>query len=102
MDSVQERQKIPGYDHGTDKVAESPITMEEWEELKKSALFSEEDVVYLRMSEEILADQVEDLLKVWRGVILIIRIFGPTMKIPRHTRSTPNMQAPLQRGLGVG
>src|SRR5438874_12709480 len=69
MGAPQEKQKISGYDYGTDKVAKSPITMEEWEELKKSALFSEEDVVYLRMSEDILADQVDDLLKVWRGVI---------------------------------
>jgi hypothetical protein len=65
----QQQQKIPGYDLGGDKVAKSPISMQEWEELKKSALFSEEDVVYLRLSEEILADQVQDLLKTWRGII---------------------------------
>jgi Protoglobin len=65
----QQRQKIPGYDFGTDKVAKSPISMDEWEELKKSALFSEEDVVYLRLSEEVLADQIPQLLKTWRGII---------------------------------
>jgi protoglobin len=43
--------------------------MEEWEELKKSALFSEEDVFYLRLSEAVLTDQVDDLLKTWRGII---------------------------------
>jgi len=43
--------------------------MQEWEELKKSALFSEEDVVYLRLSEEVLEDQVPDLLKTWRGIV---------------------------------
>jgi hypothetical protein len=69
MPGRQEQQQVPGYDHGTDKVAKSPITLEEWEELKKSALFSEEDIVYLRLSEEVLADQVDDLLKTWRGVI---------------------------------
>jgi hypothetical protein len=69
MDAPRERPKIQGYDYGSDKVAKSPITLQEWEELKKSALFSEEDVIYLRMSEEVLADQVDDLLKVWRGVI---------------------------------
>lgn len=67
MDTAQE--KLAGYDVGTDKIAKSPITMEEWEELKKSALFSEEDIIYLRLSEDILADQVSDLLKTWRGVI---------------------------------
>lgn len=60
---------IPGYTFGTNAVAKSPISMAEWEELKKSALFSEEDVVYLRLSEGILADQVDDLLKTWRGII---------------------------------
>src|SRR5437764_12996072 len=65
----QQQQKIPGYDLGTDKVAKSPISMEDWEELKKSALFSEEDVVYLRLSEEVLEDQVPELLKTWRGII---------------------------------
>lgn len=65
----QHQQKIPGYDLGTDKVAKSPISIEEWEELKKSALFSEEDILYLRLSGEILEDQVQDLLQVWRGII---------------------------------
>jgi hypothetical protein len=60
---------IPGYTYGTDSVAKSPISLEDWEALKKSALFSEEDVFYLRLSQDILADQVGDLLKVWRGII---------------------------------
>jgi hypothetical protein len=63
------RPSIPGYSYGTETVARSPISLEEWETLKKSALFSEEDVVYLRLSHNVLADQVDDLLKVWRGVI---------------------------------
>jgi len=61
--------KIAGYDLGTDRVAKSPVSLAEFEELKKSALFSEEDVVYLRLSEEVLADQMGDLLKTWRGII---------------------------------
>jgi protoglobin len=69
MDARRQQQKIPGYDYGTDTVSKSPISMEEWEELKKSALFSEEDIVYLRLSEDVLADQVDDLLQIWRGVI---------------------------------
>jgi len=65
----QQQQQIPGYDLGTDKVAKSPISMQEWEELKKSALFSQEDVVYLRLSEDLLKDHVEDLLDAWRGIV---------------------------------
>ena len=55
--------RIPGYDFGEAKVPRSPITLAEWEELKKSALFAEEDVVYLRLSYDILADQVEGLTR---------------------------------------
>src|SRR5262245_4150907 len=69
MDAPTQQPKIPGYDFGTDKVAKSPITMAEWDELKKSALFSEEDVFYLRLSQDVLANQVDDLLKNWRGII---------------------------------
>ena len=60
---------LPGYTYGSGEVARSPISMEEWEQLKKSALFSEEDVVYLRMSENLLKDHVEDLLTAWRGIV---------------------------------
>jgi hypothetical protein len=61
--------QIPGYGLGASDIPRSPITLDEWETLKKSALFSEEDVVYLRLSEGVLADQVDDLLKTWRGII---------------------------------
>jgi pimeloyl-ACP methyl ester carboxylesterase len=69
LDAIIEKPNIPGYDRGTEKVATSPLTLAEWEDLKKSALFSEEDAVYLRLSESVLADQVDDLLKTWRGII---------------------------------
>ena len=61
--------EIPGYDYGTDRVARSPMTLAEWEELQRSALFAEEDVVYLRLSEPVLRDQVDALLATWRGII---------------------------------
>jgi pimeloyl-ACP methyl ester carboxylesterase len=60
---------MPGYTYGSDAVAKSPISMADWQELQKSALFSEEDVLYLRLSEQVLSDQIDDLLKVWRGII---------------------------------
>jgi pimeloyl-ACP methyl ester carboxylesterase len=62
---------IPGYNPGSPDVARSPITMKEWEELKASAFFSDEDVIYLRLSYDVLKDQVADLLKVWRGIIFL-------------------------------
>lgn len=69
MDAPRQEKRIPGYDYGTGRVAKSPISMAEWEELKKSALFSEEDAVYLRLSDEVLKNHVDDLLKIWRGII---------------------------------
>jgi hypothetical protein len=72
-DSAPEKgnKNIPGYTYGTGEVAKSPITLKEWEELKKSALFADEDVFYLRLSLDVLADQVDDLLKAWRGIIFL-------------------------------
>ena len=52
---------IPGYNPGSPEVARSPITMEEWEKLKLSAFFSDEDIIYLRLSHDVLKDQVADL-----------------------------------------
>lgn len=69
MNPSEQKPNIPGYDLGAANVAKSPITMEEWDALKKSALFAEEDVVYLRLSHDVLVDHVDDLLTVWRGII---------------------------------
>jgi hypothetical protein len=41
--------------------------MAEWQELKKSAVFAEEDIVHRRLSEEVLKDHLDDLLRVWRA-----------------------------------
>jgi hypothetical protein len=60
---------IPGYTYGTDAVERSPVTPEEFELLKQSALFDEDDIRYLRMSYDVLKDQVEDILDVWYGFI---------------------------------
>lgn len=60
---------IPGYTYGTSAVAKSPLTLQDLELLKKSVLFGEEDVKYLRMSRDILEDQVEAILDVWYGFV---------------------------------
>lgn len=61
--------KIPGYTHGTPAVATSPVTLAELEQMKASVLFGDDDVKYLRMSRDILADQVEAVLDVWYGFV---------------------------------
>jgi hypothetical protein len=60
---------IPGYTYGTDAVARSPLSDEEFDELKKTVLFGDDDVRFLRMAHDILADQVEDVLDVWYGFV---------------------------------
>lgn len=58
---------IPGYSYGANE--QSPVTPEQFELMKKSVLFGEEDVQYLRMSHDVLQDQVEAILDVWYGFV---------------------------------
>ncbi len=60
---------IAGYTYGTDAVARSPVTEEELEQLKRTVLFGDDDVRYLKLSRDVLADQVEDILDVWYGFV---------------------------------
>jgi hypothetical protein len=60
---------IPGYTYGTEAVTRSPLSDEEFEELKKTVLFGDGDVRYLQMSHDVLADQVEGVLDVWYGFV---------------------------------
>jgi pimeloyl-ACP methyl ester carboxylesterase len=71
MTDVEQPSNIPGYNPGSSEVAKSPITMDDWERLKQSAFFSDEDIIYLRLSYDVLEDQVAELLKVWRGIIFL-------------------------------
>ncbi len=61
--------EIPGYTYGTAEVARSPVTPEEFDKMKQSVLFGEEDERYLKMSYEVVKDQVEDILDVWYGFV---------------------------------
>lgn len=58
---------IPGYSYGA--VAPSPVSPEQFELMKKSVLFGDEDVQNLRMSHDVLQDQVEAILDVWYGFV---------------------------------
>ncbi|MEJ5368088.1 MAG: protoglobin domain-containing protein [Bryobacteraceae bacterium] len=60
---------IPGYDFGSAALARSPVSLEEFELLKKTVLFTDEDVAALRRSKEILAPQAEKILDVWYGFV---------------------------------
>lgn len=47
----------------------APISMEEFQQMEKVALFTNEDVQYLRMSWDVLRDQVDAVLDVWYSFI---------------------------------
>ena len=80
---------IPGYTYGTEAVAKSPLTDEDFDRLKQATLFTEEDVKALRLAGEVLDDQVEDLLDVWYGFVashpfLVHEFSGPDGKPERR------------------
>jgi len=60
---------IPGYTYGTSAVPRSPLSLEDFEQLKQSVLFSDEDSQSLRLSYDVLKDQVEAILDVWYGFV---------------------------------
>jgi hypothetical protein len=66
---MKETHAIPGYTFGTGAIARSPVTLGDFELMKKSILFDDEDVKYLRLSRGIVADQVEAILDVWYGFV---------------------------------
>jgi hypothetical protein len=59
--------QIPGYSYGTREVLKSPVSVEEFALLKRTVSFGEEDERYLRLAEEVLADQLEEILDEWFG-----------------------------------
>lgn len=66
---MSERTTIPGYSYGTSAVSRSPVTLADWELMKQSVLFGDEDVKYLRLSLDVVRDQVEAILDVWYGFV---------------------------------
>lgn len=60
---------IPGYALGDRDLPKAPITLDELAELRKSLLFTEEDVEALRMSRGVLEPHVGELVGVWYGFV---------------------------------
>lgn len=63
------RPDIPGYRLGDPALPPAPISMRDFDELKKSLLFSAEDEKYLRMSRAVLEPHVAELVGVWYGFV---------------------------------
>ncbi len=66
---MQNSVNIPGYIYSTNNVKQSPITLDDFNLMKKSVLFGDEDVNALRLSHDILKEQVEAILDVWYGFV---------------------------------
>lgn len=60
---------IPGYTYGKPGVRRSPLTLEDLALLQTSLLFDSQDVEYLRLSYDVVKDQVEAILDVWYGFV---------------------------------
>jgi Protoglobin len=60
---------IPGYTHGTSAISRSPVSLADFEKMKQSVLFGEDDVQALRRSLALVGDQVEAILDVWYGFV---------------------------------
>lgn len=83
---------IVGYNPSA--AATSPITLEEFDILKKTVLFDVADVEALRLSRNVLADQTEAVLDVWYGFV------GSHPHLLKYFTSLKT-QAPLGEYLGA-
>lgn len=60
---------IPGYTFDAPDLPKSPLTQAEFDLLRQTVLFTDDDVRYLRMAGDVLADQIEAILDVWYGFV---------------------------------
>jgi len=89
---MKETPNIPGYTYGTAAAASSSVTLADFELMQKSVLFGDEDVKYLRLSHEVLKDQVEAILDVWYGFV------GSTPHASANGSSTRPARSTTRRG----
>jgi hypothetical protein len=73
---------IPGYSYGSADVDPSLVSVQDLEQLKTSAEFTEEDSRYLRLAGEVLSDQTEKIVAHWRSGII-----ANIPNLARHSRS---------------
>ena len=74
--------EIPGYSYGSPEVAPSTVSLQEFEDLKIAAGFTEETQRYLRLAGGVLADQTEQIVNHWRSGII-----ASIPHLARHSRT---------------
>jgi hypothetical protein len=60
---------IKGYDYGKATLEQSPVTLQDLALLKKTLLWSDDDDRYLKMTGEVLKDQINEVLDLWYGYV---------------------------------
>ena len=77
---TSEEKDTPGYDYGDESIPESPLSMEEFDRLKQTVMFDEDDEEALRMAGEVLEGQIDDVLEVWYDFVashdFLVRYFS--------------------------
>ncbi|HTB15487.1 MAG TPA: protoglobin domain-containing protein [Bryobacteraceae bacterium] len=73
---------IPGYSYGSGDLPRSPVSLEQLQDLKRSAGFTDEDERYLRLAGEVLKDQTSQIVAHWRGGII-----AGIPNLARHSRT---------------
>lgn len=77
-----ESKEIFGYSYGSPEVSPSHISMQELEQLKISAGFTEETQQYLRLAGEVLSDKTKEIVDRWRSGII-----ASIPHLARHSRT---------------
>jgi protoglobin len=62
-------EKIPGYTYGTAESVKSPTSIQDFQRLKQSVGFTDDDEQCLHLAGEVLADQTKALVEHWRKIL---------------------------------
>jgi hypothetical protein len=82
MSTKRVAEKISGYDFGNPDVPTSQVSMDQLEDLKVSAGFTEKDQHHLRLAGEVLTGQTRQIVEHWRS-----RIIASIPNLARHSRT---------------
>lgn len=88
---------IPGYTFGRATLATSPVSLADFDAMKASVLFGDDDIAALKQSGPILEDQVEAILDVWYGFVGANNHLLNTFKGPEGTPDTDYLAAVRKR-----
>lgn len=84
---IEHPEQIRGYDYGTDRVAPSPLTLEDLHRLKEVVSLTAEDAEALREAAAILAGQADDMVSAYRARLGELGWMAP---YSQHPDGTPN------------